>query len=428
VSTVPANGDLNPYGVAFVPNDFPSGGTIKPGDILVSNFNNGLPLNQQGTGTTIVDISPNGSQSLFFQDSAVPGLDTALGILKSGFVIVGNLPATYDSSGNLLSIGQGSLLILDKSGNVVTTLTDSALLDGPWDLTINDQGDTAQVFVSNVLNGVVTRIDLTIPDGGVPVVQSLTRIGSGYLTRTDPAALVIGPTGLAYDAKRNILYVASTGDNEIFAISKAGSRTSDGGMGSVVYQDDAHLRGPLGLVLAPNGDLITANGDAVNPDPTQTSELVEFTPNGKFVGQFSIDPNAGGAFGLAVTNESGLLRFAAVEDVTNSLDVWTFDPNSEDSSASPHNSSSEDAASDANFVTNIGMPSSSRTGTSTATVLSQASSNRSASMSGSLINSSTEALAASGLSAAIDQLLSDTQESDVASTLFSRHRVRWGQS
>ena len=135
---------------------------------------------------------------------------------------------------------------------------------------------------------------------------------------------MIGPTGLAFDAKRNILYVASTGDNEIFAISNAKNRTSDAGMGSLVYQDDAHLRGPLGLVLAPNGDLITANGDAVNPDPTQTSELVEFTPNGQFVGQFSIDPNPGGAFGLAVTNTGGVLRLAAVEDVTNSLDIWTF--------------------------------------------------------------------------------------------------------
>ena len=426
VTTVPANGDLNPYGVAFVPKDFPSGGTINPGDILVSNFNSSSNL--QGTGTTIVDISPNGSQSLFFQDSAAPGLDTALGVLKSGFVIVGNLPATYDGSGNLLSIGQGSLLILDKSGNVVTTLTDSALLDGPWDLTINDQGDTAQVFVSNVLNGVVTRIDLTIPDGGDPVVQSLTRIGSGYLTRTDPAALVIGPTGLAYDAKRNILYVASTGDNEIFAISKAGKRTSDGGMGTLVYQDDAHLRGPLGLVLAPNGDLITANGDAVNPDPTQTSELVEFTPKGKFVGEFSIDPNAGGAFGLAVTNEGGLLRFAAVEDVTNSLDIWTFDPNSDDSPASHHNSSSDDSASDANLRHDHRHAAGSRSGTSTAEILSQGSPNGSASMSGSSLISSTEALAASGLSAAIDQLFNDTQESNITLTLFSPHRHRWGRS
>jgi hypothetical protein len=322
LTTVPSNGDLNPYGVAIVPPSFPSGGTIKPGDTLVSNFNNNM--NQQGTGTTITDIAPNGSESLFFQDSAAPGLDTALGVLKSGFVIVGNLPGTYDSHGNLLSIGQGSLLILDKSGHVVTTITDSVLLDGPWDLTINDQGSTAQVFVSNALNGVVTRIDLSIPQGGDPIVGSMTRIASGYLTRTDPVAFVIGPTGVAFDSKTNTLFVASTGDNMIFAIPNAKNRTSDAGMGSVVYADNAHLRGPLGLVLAPNGNLIAANGDAINPDPTQTSELVEFTTGGQFVDQFSLDPSPGGAFGLDVTNANGLLRLAAVDDNTNSLQVWTF--------------------------------------------------------------------------------------------------------
>ena len=99
LTTIPANGDLNPYGVAFVPPGFPTGGTLNPGDILVSNFNSS-PNNQNGTGTTIVDISPNGGESLFFQSPSTPdqiGLDTALGILKSGFVIVGNVPATYDS-------------------------------------------------------------------------------------------------------------------------------------------------------------------------------------------------------------------------------------------------------------------------------------------------------------------------------------------
>ena len=62
LSTVPANGDGNPYGVAFVPLDFPSGGTINPGDVLVSNFNNAPTMtggNLQGTGTTIVDVPAN---------------------------------------------------------------------------------------------------------------------------------------------------------------------------------------------------------------------------------------------------------------------------------------------------------------------------------------------------------------------------------
>src|ERR1700674_759086 len=46
-STVPANGDVNPYGVAFVPKDFVSGGAIHPGDVLVANFND--KGNVQGT-------------------------------------------------------------------------------------------------------------------------------------------------------------------------------------------------------------------------------------------------------------------------------------------------------------------------------------------------------------------------------------------
>src|SRR5580704_5668008 len=90
VSTVPANGDVNPYGVAFVPPQFPQG-TAKPGDILVSNFN--AVTNLQGTGTTIVDISSTGTQSLFFQSGTPTGLSTALNILRKGFVLVGNFPS-----------------------------------------------------------------------------------------------------------------------------------------------------------------------------------------------------------------------------------------------------------------------------------------------------------------------------------------------
>ena len=69
-STVPANGDVNPYGVAFVPRNFSTGtGPLHAGDILVANFNNNQNL--QGTGTTIVDISKSGAQSLFFKGRCV---------------------------------------------------------------------------------------------------------------------------------------------------------------------------------------------------------------------------------------------------------------------------------------------------------------------------------------------------------------------
>src|SRR5229473_2863853 len=109
VSTIPSNGDLNPYGVAFVPHGFPGSGTLKPGDILVSNFNNSANL--QGTGTTIVRVTPNGHTSTFFQGQPGLGLTTALGVLRKGFVLVGNVPT---ADGMCATVKQGSLLVLDR--------------------------------------------------------------------------------------------------------------------------------------------------------------------------------------------------------------------------------------------------------------------------------------------------------------------------
>ncbi len=318
VSTVPLNGDVNPYGVAFVPKGFREGGPLEPGDILVSNFNNNQ--NEQGTGTTIVKINPGGRVSVFFQGAPGLGLTTALGVLRAGFVLVGNVPTT---DGTSATVQQGSLLVIDRHGHLVKTLASSSFLDGPWDLTVNDQGDTAQIFVSNVLSGTVTRLDVFLNDRTFNV-SGVTQIAHGYTHRTDPAALVIGPTGLAFDRAHDLLYVASTGDNGIFAIANAAGTSSDAGEGSVVYQDNTHLHGPLGLALAPNGHLITANGDAVNPGGTQNA-LVEFTVNGNFVAQFQVDPGAaGGAFGLAFSGGHDDIRFAAVDDVQNTLDIWNL--------------------------------------------------------------------------------------------------------
>src|SRR5262249_26108470 len=145
VSTIPSNGDLNPYGLAFVPQGFVHGGILQPGDLLVSNFNNSSNL--QGTGTTIVRVTPGGQTSTFFPGQSGLGLTTALGVLKNGFVIVGSMPTT---DGTSATVQPGELLILNKNGQVVETLSNSMLIDGPWDLTIHEQGPRAQVFVSNV--------------------------------------------------------------------------------------------------------------------------------------------------------------------------------------------------------------------------------------------------------------------------------------
>ncbi len=87
---------MNPYGIVTVPG---SSGALMRGNTLVSNFNN--EENLQGTGTTIVQISPTGALSVFakIKPSRLPGpcpggvgLTTALAMLPRRDVIVGGLP------------------------------------------------------------------------------------------------------------------------------------------------------------------------------------------------------------------------------------------------------------------------------------------------------------------------------------------------
>jgi hypothetical protein len=317
VSTVPSNGDANPYGVAFVEQGFAAGsGPLKSGDILVSNFNNSSNL--QGLGTTIVDVpEAGGAATLFFQGSSPLGLTTALGLLRKGFVVVGNGPT---ADGTSATASAGSLLVIDNRGNLIQTITD-ANIQYPWDMALVDLGNHATAFVSNALNGTVARLEFSVGSAGL-TLQNSTVIGSGYMHRGDPAALFVAPTGLVYDAYRDVLYVASTEDNEVFALRDAGSRKSAAGTGSVIYQDSVHLHGPLGMAMAPNGHLLVSNSDVINGDPNQPSEIVEFTINGKFVRQLSVDPAQGGSFGLAVDTDGDNATFAAVDDNTASLTVW----------------------------------------------------------------------------------------------------------
>jgi DNA-binding beta-propeller fold protein YncE len=194
-----------------------------PGDVLVSNFNNSMNL--QGTGTTIIrfrphgTIAPSGSATVFFQ-STLAGLTTVLGVLKRGFVLVGNVPTT---DGTVGTISNGVLQVLDSNGNLLDTLINSTFLDSPWDLTIDDEGDFAHVSVSNVLSGTVSRIDLTVGSANITVLNK-TQIATGYGHQPNVAALVPGPTGLAYDRRTDVLYVASTDDNEILRFQTPGAR------------------------------------------------------------------------------------------------------------------------------------------------------------------------------------------------------------
>jgi hypothetical protein len=305
-STVPANGDVNPYGIALLTATV---GKLHAGSLLVSNFND--KANNQGTGTTIVELTPAGRRSVFstIRASALPGscpggvgLTTALSVLPGGYVVVGSLPTT---NGKSATAKLGCLIVLDSSGRPIGTIA-GARIAGPWDMTSTSQGSVTTLFVSNALNGgaargahtvknsTVLRIRLRSGAGAPPKLLGEQVIAKGIPWRDDPNALVIGPTGLALAAD-GTLYLADTLSNRIAAIPQAMTRTTAVSGGGTTVSSGGRLNQPLGLTLAPNGDILTANAGDGN--------IVETTPGGKQVAARAADTKtgAGSLFGLVVS-------------------------------------------------------------------------------------------------------------------------------
>jgi hypothetical protein len=321
-STVPTNGDVNPYGIATVPR---STGSLVRGNILISNFNNSENL--QGTGTTIVQMTPTGSLSLFAQidpktlPGACPGgvgLTTALAVLPHGFVVVGSLPTT---DGHAATAQAGCLIVLDSSGKPVQTISGPPI-NGPWDMSATGDGPNTTLFVTNVLNGTVASGE-TPTDGGTvvririhtserhaPAVTAMDVVGEGFPERTDEAALVVGPTGLEL-GNGGTLYVADTQQNRIAAIPNALHRSTPLGGGGETVARGGYLNSPLGLAVAPNGDILTTNGGDGN--------LAETTPVGAEFQPFDTGFGEGALFGLTLApHRQGIYL---VDDGDNTLEL-----------------------------------------------------------------------------------------------------------
>lgn len=328
-STVPANGDLNPYAIAVAP---VSVGKIKQGDVLVDNFND--KGNLQGLGTTIVDYDP--STKKMTEVAAIPrqiegcpggvGLTTAMTMLKSGWIVVGSMPST---DGTTATKGTGCLVVIDAEGHVRGTFS-SPSINGPWgNMAVIDNGGTATLFVSNTGFGVgaptdsspvlkkanVLRIELKIAEGKIPAITRETIVADGFGEQADKGVFVIGPTGLAL-GKDGTLYVSDAIDNSVSAIPNAVARADSAGTGRVITKDNL-LKRPLALAATNQGHLLATNG--------LNGQVVEIDPaNGAQVGAYWADtdkaqqpPGSGDLFGIAMTPSGD--GFYYVEDDVNTL-------------------------------------------------------------------------------------------------------------
>jgi hypothetical protein len=328
-STVPDNGDQNPYAIVVAP---VSAGLFQKDDVLITNFNDAGNL--QGLGTTIVNYSPTTKKLTTF--AALPrdlagcpggvGLSTALAVLKSGWVIVGSAPSADGTTGTR---GAGCLIVLDSSGKVASVIA-SDKIDMPWgNMAVIDNGDSAILFVSNAGFGVgspegdprvvnqatVLRVKLSIPEGKPPQVVDQTVVGSGFGSQPNKDVFLVGPTGLAL-GPNDTLYVSDATGNRISAIWDATTRDHSAGVGRTVTKDGL-LQTPLAMATAPNGHLLVVNA--------KNGQVVEIDPvSGEQIKARWIDPNkaqkppgSGDLFGIAMTQAGD--GFYYVEDESNTL-------------------------------------------------------------------------------------------------------------
>jgi hypothetical protein len=217
--------------------------------------------------------------------------------------------------------------VLSDRGTVAETITNPNIV-GPWDLTVKSGATSAELFVSNALGGnttthngipvtgncTVVRLDLALSPTSPPRLTSSAVIGTGFAWRANKAALILAPTGLALGGN-GTLYVDDTLTNSVSAIPQALSRTTAVTAAGGTLSAGGSLSAPLGMTMAPNGDLVVVNGNNGN--------AVEITQAGQqLVTKTLIKDGAGDLFGIITAPAGDGLIIA--NDGTNALDEFNM--------------------------------------------------------------------------------------------------------
>jgi hypothetical protein len=313
-STVdPLNGDQNPYGLTIAPAGSANGHGVQKGDLVVCNFNDRNPFNIQGLGTSIVLLSPvPGSMPRHLVAS--PYL-TGCAALAMG----GALPwaAALDANDNPIVSADGTAI------NPLNTFG----WTGPWGQVfvpapVSAPKTPSAFYESNANDGSIVRINLGKP-------FTFDTIATGLPVNHGVPGSILAPSGLTYDRQRDVLYVVDGAVNALIAIwgpatiRAGGIVVQNGTIGGPqkermkIIARGGWLNNPISAALLFNGDIVVGN--------TANNNLLEFTPDGHFVGARPLDKgNAGALFGIVASGTSAATtRIYFNDDNDNTVKVLT---------------------------------------------------------------------------------------------------------
>jgi hypothetical protein len=299
-STVdPTNGDKAPHGLTIAG---ASTGSLTKGQLVTCNFSNKSNAAGQGTTVEVLDAKAGSKPTQFAQNAAFKGcaaIAITAGNTVYGTAFAGKSLAQFGSTGAYR--GMKSSAFVAPFGALYTPVGTP-----PYQELI--------VFATDASKGSVLRIDITYFTPPKPKF-TVTAIATGFAVNKKPGTKALGPSGLAYNAKSDTLYIVDGVDNTVVAFAGAGKillanavTVQPGGktfkynkqitkpFASLVFAGSP-LKSPVASTLLPNGNLIVAN--------TKGNSLVEMTPTGKVLDTKVVETKAAPAvFGLASAGTS----------------------------------------------------------------------------------------------------------------------------
>jgi hypothetical protein len=290
-STVdPTNGDMGPRALSIAP--CKDCGVLKPGQLVVCNFENssGTP----GSGTTIEYLNPEAGSSptRFVQSNSIEGCDGDA---------VTSINAVYGAG-----LTSGDVVEFQNTEKAEKTYSGQPVADPFSDVDALPKAafSPEYIFVGTTTGGIVSI------SGGFYGDGDALQVADGFAVSSGSGWSELAPSGLQYNRSNDALYIVDGANNTIVAFSHASELlekdeivVEPGGKtfkcvnpsvtcATLVYSG-APLNAPVAATLLPNGNLVVANTQGT------ANELVELTPAGKILDTKVVDTSSTqGVYGL----------------------------------------------------------------------------------------------------------------------------------